>query len=137
MRHVGRLLGFVLGLLIVTGEISIFAMVFSADFFRSYTPFAAIITVSLILFGCLLLVPRRHIRKNPILRILFFASALIFLWRCLAGMFHFIEAGDFAGYHRSFLLLLAIVVVFAIWNIVAVIKKEGEQVGDGDAEEAV
>ena len=141
MRHVGRLLGFVLGLFIVFAVISIFVIGFSVmgveGFLRSYTLVSSLIPIAFIIFGCLLLVPRNYITQNIALRLVFGGSSMVFLWRCIDGVFSLTGSGEFSTSPRWSLLLVAVVSGVAIWNIIAVLNEKGEQAGDCDAEEAV
>ena len=133
IRHVGRFLGFILGILITGGMISSIVMglrvVGTTEFLRSYNLSSVAFTVCLIAFGVFLLLPRRQIRSQFLLRFLFGALAVVFSWRCVAAIFTAVDEGLTGS---SLLVTSSFVgfgIVIAVWNVSAVLNRKGEQDG--------
>ena len=134
-RHVGRGLGVLLGLVLITFVLSAIGLGISVvgakEFYRIHTISSAFIALAFITFGGLLLLPRSRIRSHSLCFSAFLITASVFLFKSVSSLYESFKPSSASHFFPWWSVFLASVVLVGIWNTVGLIRTRREQAGAG------
>ncbi len=129
-RHFGRMLGLILGVLILSGVIWMTAVGLSSlgvdRFLASYSLSSAAITASLLAYALFLLLPRAYLQRHSVLRYVYFASAIVFAWRCIDAVLVNPELALLTNKFVWICIAVSLCILITVWNVLAVMKNIDE-----------